>query len=288
MRERKIAGAPISWGVCEVPGWGTQMSPERVLADAQRLGLRAIEAGPPGFLPSDGHQAARVLDAHGLHCIGGFVTAVLHDRGRRDDELASVERQAAWLHDAGAEMLVLAAATGRDGYEGRTELTDDEWASLFETLPLIEALATPKRLTVVVHPHVGTVIERPADIERLLARSHAWLCLDTGHAFVGGGDPAAIARAAGRRVRHVHLKDADATLSASVRDGRLSYAAAVQQGLYRPLGDGDAHISDVLTELRSVGYDGWYVLEQDIALKDANADPLPAIERSLTFVSARA
>ena len=28
----RIAGAPISWGVCEVPGWGYQLTPERVLA----------------------------------------------------------------------------------------------------------------------------------------------------------------------------------------------------------------------------------------------------------------
>lgn len=287
MRERKIAGAPISWGVSEVPGWGAQLSPKRVLADAQRLGFRAMEAGPPGFLPGDAREAARELDAHGLRCIGGFVTAVLHDRARRDAELVSVEKQAAWLHDAGAELLVLAAATGRDGYEERTELTAAEWTTLFETLPLIEALATSKRLEVVVHPHVGTVIEQPQDIDRLLAGSHVALCLDTGHAFVGGGDPAIIARAAGRRIRHVHLKDADPALSAAVRERRLSYAAAVQQGLFRPLGDGGARISDVLTELRSVGYDGWYVLEQDIALNDPSADPLPSIERSLTFVSAR-
>ena len=287
MRERKIAAAPISWGVSEVPNWGVQLAPERVLADAQRLGFRAMEAGPPGFLPSDPAAASRALDAHGLRCIGGFVTAVLHDRERRDAELASVERQAAWLRAAGAELLVLAAATGRDGYEERIELTDVEWTALFETLPLVEAIATVKQLTVVVHPHVGTVIEQPQDIERLLARSHAWLCLDTGHAFVGGGDAAVIARAAGRRVRHVHLKDADAALSAAVRERRLSYAAAVQQGLYRPLGEGDARIADVLTELRSFGYDGWYVLEQDVALKDASADPLASIERSLMFVSAR-
>jgi inosose dehydratase len=287
MHERKIAAAPISWGVSEVPGWGTQLPPERVLADAQRLGFRAMEAGPPGFLPSDAAAAGRLLDAHGLRCIGGFVTAVLHDRARREAELASVERQAAWLHDAGAELLVLAAATGRDGYEERAELTEAEWSTLFETLPLIDAIAAPKRLTVVVHPHVGTVIEQPQDIERLLAHSHVRLCLDTGHVYVGGGDPAAIARAAGRRVHHVHLKDADAELSAAVRERRLSYAAAVGQGLYRTLGDGAARISDVLTELRSVGYDGWYVLEQDVALKDANADPLPSIERSFMFVSAR-
>jgi inosose dehydratase len=287
MRERKIAAAPISWGVSEVPSWGAQLPPERVLADAQRLGFRAMEAGPPGFLPADAAAAARALDTYGLRCIGGFVTAVLHDPGRQAAELASVERQAAWLRDVGAELLVLAAASGREGYEDRTELSDAEWTTLIETLPLVEAIAKAAHLETVFHPHVGTAIEHPRDIDRLLAHSHVPLCLDTGHVFVGGGDPVAIARAAGRRVRHVHLKDADATLSAAVRERRLSYAAAVQQGLYRPLGDGDARVSDVLTELRSVGYDGWYVLEQDVALKDASADPLPSIERSFMFVSAR-
>jgi inosose dehydratase len=287
MRQRKIAAAPISWGVCEVPNWGVQLDPDRVLADAARLGFTAVEAGPPGFLPADQRAAARTLDAHGLRCIGGFVTAVLHDIGRRDAELASVERQANDLRALGSELLVLAPATGRDGYEERTELTDAEWRTLFETLPLVEAIARAAKLEVVVHPHVGTVIEQPRDIERLLAGSHVSLCLDTGHVFVGGGDPAAIARTAGRRVRHVHLKDASAKIADDVRDRRLSYAAAVQQGLYTPLGDGDARIGDVLTVLREGGYDGWYVLEQDIALRDASADPLPAIERSLMFVSAR-
>jgi hypothetical protein len=40
----RIAAAPISWGVCEVPGWGAQMAAQRVLAEmGERLGayLRA-------------------------------------------------------------------------------------------------------------------------------------------------------------------------------------------------------------------------------------------------------
>lgn len=28
-KKAKIAAAPISWGVCEVPGWGLQMEPSR-------------------------------------------------------------------------------------------------------------------------------------------------------------------------------------------------------------------------------------------------------------------
>ena len=47
--EYRIAGAPISWGVCEVPGWGYQLSPDRVLAEMRDVGLLATELGPDGL-----------------------------------------------------------------------------------------------------------------------------------------------------------------------------------------------------------------------------------------------
>ena len=287
MHETKIAAAPISWGVCEVPGWGTQLPADRVLDDAARLGFRAIEAGPPGFLPADGRATARLLDDRGLRLVAGFVTAVLHDPAVRERELAAVERQAAWLSAAGAEMLVLAAATGLDGYDSAIELDDDGWRELIGSLAGVAQIANAARLTLTVHPHAGTVIERPRHVDRLLALSSVALCLDTGHVFVGGGDAAAIARAAGRRVRHVHLKDVDAALAAAVRERRLPYGEAVRKGLFRPLGAGDARIDASLTALRVAGYDGWYVLEQDVALASADADPTAAIRSSQLFVSAR-
>ena len=47
----KIAGAPISWGVCEVPNWGYQMTPERVLTEMKQIGLTATELAPrAGYL----------------------------------------------------------------------------------------------------------------------------------------------------------------------------------------------------------------------------------------------
>ena len=51
--ENKIAGAPISWGVCEVPGWGYQLGPDRVLKEMREVGLIATELGPDGFLPRE-------------------------------------------------------------------------------------------------------------------------------------------------------------------------------------------------------------------------------------------
>ncbi|TME65163.1 MAG: TIM barrel protein [Chloroflexi bacterium] len=280
----KLAGAPISWGVCEVPDWGLQLAPDRVLEDMRALGLRATEAGPPGFLPADPAKARALLDSCGLRLIGGFVTAVLHESARRADELASVKRQAEWLAAGGSELVVLAPALAQTGYSGAAAIPEGAWPELVDGIDRVAEIADSYGLGVAVHPHWGTAIERREHIERFLDASAHALCLDTGHTALGGSDPLKVARDAGPRVRHVHLKDVDGALAARVRDGAVSYNDAVRSGLFRPLGEGAARIKDVLAHLRGAGYPGWYVLEQDVML---DADPAPGppdwIARSAAF-----
>ena len=79
MNAMKIAGAPISWGVCEVPGWGYQLAPDRVLAEMRDVGLSATELGPEGFLPSDPGELTALLESYALSCVGTFVPVLLHD-----------------------------------------------------------------------------------------------------------------------------------------------------------------------------------------------------------------
>lgn len=281
----KLAAAPISWGVCEVPGWGVQLSLERVLADASRLGLREIEAGPPGFLPPDPQRARALLEAREMRIVGAFVTAVLHEQAALTAELRRIERQASHLEMLGGSVLVIAAASGRDGYEEPLVLDRSEWGVLLGALPKVIALAARHRLRVALHPHVGTAIERADAVERILDNSDVPLCLDTGHVFIGGADPVALARRHGARVAHVHLKDVDAGLAAGVRGRRLGYADAVARGLYKALGDGAARIGDVLDALRAARYEGWGVLEQDIAIRadEVVRDPSVEIARSRDF-----
>src|SRR4051812_49925748 len=77
----RIAGAPISWGVSEVPGWGYQLPPERVLHEMREVGLAATELGPEGFLPPEPDAMAHVLEQHHLRAIGGFTPPLLHPGG---------------------------------------------------------------------------------------------------------------------------------------------------------------------------------------------------------------
>jgi inosose dehydratase len=150
----RIAGAPISWGVNEVSGWGYQMSAERVLGEAASLGLSAMESGPEGFLPRDPAEASRLLGEHGLRLVGGFVPVVLHRADVREEELASVEQQAELFAAIGADALILAASTGQDSYEETVELDDGSWDELFESLASVEEIGTvsPLRCTLTSGP----------------------------------------------------------------------------------------------------------------------------------------
>ena len=260
----RIAAAPISWGVCEVPGWGWQYDVATVLGQMRELGLAATEFGPEGFLPDSGVDRAKVLAEHGLRAVGGFVPVVLHEPGH--DPVPGVRVALEAFVEAGARTLVLAAATGRDGYDERPVLDEDGWTALLSNLDRLARAAAEVGVTATLHPHVGTMVENAAEVRRVLDDSGIGLCLDTGHLLIGGADPVALARDHADRVRHVHLKDVDAGRAAAVRAGRIGYADAVREGLYRPLGQGDVDIAAIVTSLEQAGYDGWYVLEQDTML----------------------
>ncbi|MFI0821221.1 sugar phosphate isomerase/epimerase family protein [Streptomyces sp. NPDC021098] len=262
----RIAGAPISWGVCEVPGWGYQLMPDRVLKEMREVGLAATEIGPDGFLPGEPEAMAQTLAHHDLHAVGGFTPLLLHVP--EHDPLPEVERLLESYAASNADVLVLSAITGQDGYDSRPELDEEGWKRLLSNLDRLTALAAERGVHAVLHPHVGTMIENGDEVQRVLEHSAISLCLDTGHLLIGGTDPAELTRQAPERIAHTHMKDVDASLAAKVQSGRLPYTEAVREGMYRPLGAGDVDVEAIITHLAARGYDGWYVLEQDTILTE--------------------
>jgi inosose dehydratase len=176
------------------------------------------------------------------------------------------------LAAGGAEVLVVGPNSGLDGYDTPIELDESEWQELAVNLRRLQDIVTANGLTAAVHPHWGMAIAGQESVERLLELSDVDLCLDTGHLYVAGADPVQIARLAPQRIVHVHAKDVDATLAERVRSGEITFKQGTLEGMFTAVGDGDVDIAGVVDVLEGSGYQGWYVLEQDVSLAE---DPEP-------------
>ena len=284
----RLAAAPISWGVCEVPGWGITLPPARVLDEMASLGIGATELGPTGYLGDAAVDVAALLGDRGLRLVGGFVPLVLHDADQRAESRRIAMSSADVFAAAGATVFVTAAVVDQ-AWSPRRPLDDAEWRTLAEGLAMIDDICAVKGLTQALHPHVGTLVETADDVERALEASDVLWCLDTGHLTIGGVDPVAFASAHAERVAHVHLKDVRSVLAKDVRDGRLTLLEATRRGVFQPLGRGDVDIAGVVENLERASYTGWYVLEQDTTL-DAppppGAGPVTDVEASIAFLAA--
>lgn len=284
---KQLAGAPISWGVCEANGWGYQIEADRVLSEMRECGITATELGPDGYLPQDAKELARVLDGHGLDLCGAFVPIVLHKKDRLKASYERARRQAEVLAELNAGNFVLATPAEDGDYDSRDPMDAEAKAVFSESLPMITEIAKEFSLQMVLHPHAGTMFETPNDLDFLLNETDINLCLDTGHIVVGGGKPLDIAKRAGSRVKHVHLKDCDAVAAARIQNRTSTYSTEVKNGMYKPLGKGDAQISEVIRFLDGINYEGKLVLEQDVMLDQApavGAGPISAVRESIEFL----
>ena len=240
--QNRIAGAPISWGVCEVPNWGYQLTPERVLAEMQDVGLSATELGPDGFLPADPQQMATVLDTHQLTAVGGFTPVLMHQAGH--DPLPEIDRILTGYDATHAEVLVLSAVSGLDGYDTRPILDDDGWTRLLDNLDRIAHLASEHGVRAVLHPHVGTMVETGSEVQRVLEGSS--IVAVPGHRAPadrrnrpGRADPPVAGPhrphpPQGRRQHHRGHRSAPAGSPTPKPSSR---------GMYRPLGTGDVDVA---------------------------------------------
>ncbi|HUZ20779.1 MAG TPA: sugar phosphate isomerase/epimerase [Acidimicrobiales bacterium] len=282
----RLAGAPISWGVCEVPGWGVMLPRERVLSEMRGLGLQASELGALGYLGSEPEEIRDLLASFSLSAVGGFVPLVLHEPAARKDMVLDAERAARLIAGAGGSYFVTAVVADA-GWSAPFDLDGPGWDELASGLATVERICADHGLAQVLHPHLGTLVERGEHIAEVLERSDVSWCLDTGHLAIGGVDPPTFAAEHADRVGLVHLKDVDLSLAPGVAAHELTLLEATKAGLFRALGRGDVDVAAVVTALEARGYSGWYVLEQDTTIAEVDAgsvDPAADVRTSIDYL----
>ncbi len=236
----RVANAPVSYGAFEltvgilpnVPG------PELVLDAIAAAGYEGTELGPPGYL-GEGEQLRERLDRRGLKLAGAFVELRFGD---------------------GDLALLVATLDLLEGFDAQPVLCDrgprDGDVALDGVRRALE-LARARGFKPSFHHHMGTRVQTPAEIERLLEGTSVGLLLDTGHLVAGGGDPVRALRDWRDRIDHLHVKD----VSLGVIEAAASWDEAWRDGAFCELGTGDVDLARFFAELGD--YAGWLVVEQD-------------------------
>jgi inosose dehydratase len=267
-----IGTVPILWNNVDIAELRLGTSADTILDDIARTGYDGCQLGL-GFPEGDDLRAA--LAARNLRLAEVYASIPATVDGPTATALDEVRERLRLLRAAGGEVLCIAfdGSPDRDAFAGRAgdaatpRLTDAGWAATVALLETVAAETTAAGARIAFHPHSGTYIETPAEVERLAASIDAAVlpfCLDVGHYLVGGGDPVAALRLYGRRVEHVHLKDVDPQVLAGLRDGSIGgFGAAIRERLFTELGSGALDLDGVLGALAERRYAGWLMVEQD-------------------------
>jgi inosose dehydratase len=274
----RVANAPCSWGVLEFESTVLTPSSDQVLDEIGTTGYEGTELGDWGFLGTDAPRLQTDLRRRDLALVGAFVAIPLTDRSAHGEGEATAVRTARLLAATAAEppVIVLSDATAavqdRTARAGRItpedSLTPAAWDVVASGAERVAgAVRDATGLRTVFHHHCATYVETPHEIDALMERTDervVGLCLDTGHATYGGGDPVEILSRHAGRVWHIHFKDCSPLVAARARAEGWGYLEAVRHGLFCELGQGQVDFEAVIARLRATGYTGWIVVEQDV------------------------
>ena len=267
-----IGSVPILWNNVDVVELRHGTDPMTLLDEIARTGYEGVQLGL-GF--PTGSVLRGALDVRGLRLAEVYVAIPATVDGPSVDAVAIGRERLALLEDGDGEVLCVALdgsverdpAAGRASRPGTPVLTDAGWERLADVLHELGRATTAAGRRMAFHPHAGTFVETPEEVERLAARTDPGLvplCLDVGHYLVGGGDPVGALRTYGERVTHLHLKDVSPDVLEGLHDGTIrGFEAAVRARLFTELGAGALDLDGVLAVLEARDYRGWLMVEQD-------------------------
>jgi inosose dehydratase len=92
------------------------------------------------------------------------------------------------------------------------------------------------------HPHLGTIVQAPDQLDKLMALTNVNLCPDCAHIEAGGGSSVEVVKKYADRIKYLHLKD-------------------FKDGQFLPLGMGTIDFKEMLKTLEGKGVD--YTVEVD-------------------------
>ncbi|MEW1826003.1 sugar phosphate isomerase/epimerase [Streptomyces sp. NPDC088196] len=225
---------------------------ERVMDALDEAGVTGIELT---FAPGDIASALRAfgsaqgfrreLVGRGLAVVSAFVAGQDSPDWLDPDNLpaivADAERRAAFLVDVGAELLVTGLPMRTTFGTRPPRFVDAPYMTRMADIAHAVGEAVSRQgVRLAVHTESNSTLWYERDIDLFMAFTdprYVWLCPDSCHIALGGGDPVAVARRHAQRVALAHWKDAvrpidvELTIDETVFAQQQPYMAELGSGI---------------------------------------------------------
>ncbi|MFS7412559.1 myo-inosose-2 dehydratase [Carnobacterium maltaromaticum] len=266
----KLGIAPIAWTNDDMPELGSENSFEQCISEMALAGFTGTEIG--NKYPKDPKALQEKLKLRNLEVASAWFSAFLTTKPYTETAEAFIQHRD-FLWAMGAKVIVVAeqghSIQGKMDtplFKDKPQFTDAEWVKLTEGLEALGELAHEKDMEIVYHHHMGTGVQTTAEIDRLMKETDPTkvsLLFDTGHLVFSGENPLQIYKAYQDRIKHIHFKDIQDTVTQEVKAENNSFLSAVKKGAFTVPGDGVIDFKPIMCEIEKANYTGWIVVEAE-------------------------
>ncbi len=206
-----------------------------------KAGFEYVELFEGNLIAYEGRmgELRDLLAKNGLSLLGVYTGLNFIFADALGEELAKVLRVLKLSKEAGARHLCVGGGAVR--HDGTRE---GDYKMVASGLDAIRKMAADHGIVASIHPHMGSIVQTPQQLDKVMAMTSIDICPDCGHVLMGGGDPVATVKQYLDRIQYIHLKD--------FRDG----------GAYPP-GHGVIDFGAILKMLKETGRHIDYTVEID-------------------------
>lgn len=156
-----------------------------------------------------------------------------------EDEFFRIKKTIENMKKFGAKHLVLGGGAIRAKGNGAKD-----YQLLAQNLDQVAQFAEENDIIASYHPHLGSAVETPEQIDQLFSLTNICFCPDIAHLVAGGGDALELIKKYRQRIEYVHLKD-------------------LKGSEFVPLGEGDIPLEEIIHYLKEDDFSGDWLVEID-------------------------
>ena len=212
----------------------------REVAEVHYDGVELFDGNLIEF-PGGTKSLKELLKALDIHLIAVYSGANFIFPEILGEELWKIEKAAETAAELKAQHLVIGGGAKRVG-----GTINSDYKQLGEGLDKVIDIAQKYGLTASFHPHLGTCVETPEQVDKVMSNTQINLCPDTAHLSAGGTDNPKLIFRYKERIKYVHLKDYTKDPFGFV-----------------PLGTGQLDLLSIAAALKDINYDDWVTVETD-------------------------